>query len=168
MITARVAAPADAEAWRALRLDALRAYPSAFLTTYAEGAAASVADYAQRLEQENSFIVLDGSEAVGIAALIPLTQRFQTVHRGEIGAVYIAASHQGRGAAGALMTAIEAQAGALGIWQLELFVEARNTRAQSFYAKCGYVQAGRLPNAVVTPDGPADDLFLVKDLRRSG
>jgi len=165
MITARLAKTEDAAAWRTLRLEALQNYPTAFLTTYAEGAAATVDDYAQRLAQGNSFIAFDDETPIGVAALIPLSHRAQTAHRGEIGAVYVAASHHKSGAATILMTEIETQAKSRGIWQLELFVEASNKRAQAFYAKQGYVQAGRLPNAVVTPDGPADDLFLVKDLR---
>lgn len=165
MITAGRARAADAAAWRALRIDALTHYPTAFLTTAAEAQARDVASYADALEAGHSFIAFDGDTPIGIAALIPLTHRTQTRHRAEIGAVYIAPPHHGTGAARTLMQTIQDAAKDLGIWQLELFAEARNTRAITFYARLGYTKAGRLPNAVIGPNGPADDVFLTKDLR---
>ncbi|MEO0390759.1 MAG: GNAT family N-acetyltransferase [Pseudomonadota bacterium] len=164
MITARRALATDAAAWRRLRLDALRDYPTAFLTTYKEAADVSLRDYADWLENGHSFIAFDAANPIGVAALVPLTRRRQTRHRAEIGAVYIAPSHHGTPAASTLMHAMEAYARELGIWQLELFVEAANTRAQAFYHRQGFEIAGRLPNAVVGPNGAADDLFLVKFL----
>ncbi|MEO0938297.1 MAG: GNAT family N-acetyltransferase [Pseudomonadota bacterium] len=165
MITARRARAEDAAAWRALRIEALTHYPTAFLTTVAEAEARDVASYAEAIAAGHSFIAFDEETPIGIAALIPLTNRAQTRHRAEIGAVYIAESHHGTGAARILMQTIEDHAKGLGIWQLELFAEAQNTRAITFYERLGYSKAGRLPNAVIGPNGPADDVFLTKDLR---
>ncbi|MEL7097322.1 MAG: GNAT family N-acetyltransferase [Pseudomonadota bacterium] len=165
MITARRARAADAAAWRNLRIDALRAYPTAFLTTVEEAQARDVDAYAQMIEAGHSFIALDREAPIGIAALIPLTHSTQTRHRAEIGAVYIAPSHHGTGAARTLMLAMETHAKSIGIWQLELFAEATNTRALTFYERLGFLRQGRLPNAVVGANGPADDIFLTRDLR---
>jgi len=137
MITARWARAPDAGAWRALRINALRTFPTAFLTTAAEAEARDVASYAQMLEGGHSFIAHDGDAPVGIASLIPLTHRTQTRHRAEIGAVYVAPSYHGTGAARVLLQTTEAHAKGLGIWQLELFAEVQNTRALRFYEGLG-------------------------------
>ena len=165
MITARRALAADAAAWRALRIEAVSTYPTAFLTTAKEAEARDVSSYAEMLERGHSFIVIDGEVPIGIGSLIPLTNRTQTRHRAEIGAVYIATAYHGTGAARVLMDAMERYARDLGVWQLELFAEVANARAIGLYERLGFVQAGRLPNAVVGLNGPADDIFLTKDLR---
>ena len=155
---------ADAAQWRALRLEALVTAPKAFLTTYAEAEALPLQTIADRLEAGHTYGVARTADLVGIGSLIPMT-RTQTRHRGEVGAFFVQAAAQGTGAAGVLMHAIIAAAADLGIWQLELFVADSTPRANAFYTRHSFVEAGRLPNAVVTEDGPETDILMVRTRR---
>ena len=152
---------ADAQDWRALRLEALSTYPQAFLTTYDEAAAVPLEDIATRLEAGHTYAVFTAGRMVGIGSLIPL-MKAQTRHRAEIGAFFVQPVAQGSGAANALMQGIIEAASEQGIWQLELYVAASNARAIRFYARHGFVEVGRLPNATVSGAVIESDLILVR------
>lgn len=151
----------DAEDWKRLRLEALSLYPQAFLTTYAEAEAMPLATIAERLESGHTYGVLLNDALAGIGSLLPM-MRAQTRHRGEIGALFVQPGAQGTGAADALMTALMSAAQDLGIWQLELYAAASNPRAIRFYTRHGFVEVGRLPNAVVTERGAETDLIMIR------
>ena len=123
--------PQDAALWHSLRLEALATYPNAFLTTYDEAAQRPLADVARRLEAGYTFGAFDGDDLVGIASLVPQS-RAQTRHRGEISAFFVQPNAHGTGAASALMQAMIAAGLDIGVWQLELYVAASNTRAIAF------------------------------------
>ena len=152
---------ADAAIWRALRLEALKTYPQAFLTTYDEAAALPRDTIAARLDAGATFGVFVADRAVGIASLLP-QDRAQTRHRAEIGAFYVQPTVQGQGAADRLMSAVIEAGQRMGIWQLELFVAASNTRAIRFYARHGFDEAGRIPNATLAEGVSETDLILIR------
>lgn len=154
---------ADAQNWQTLRLEALSAYPDAFLTTYDEAAAVPIQTVAARLENGQTFGVFQHSALVGIGSLIHLTKA-QTRHRAELGAVFVQPAAQGTGAAVALMAGMEAAAMSLGIRQLELYVAASNTRAIAFYARAGFREVGRIPNATLSDGVSETDLIMVREM----
>ena len=160
---ARVLGPDDADAWAAVRLEALQLYPQNFLTTAAEFAARGVGDHRALLAQGKSW-GLFGGELAGIAGFIPAPQA-AAAHRAEIGAFYVRPSYHGSGAADALMRALIDHARAKGIWQLELYVADTNPRGQRFYARHGFTPEGRLPNAALIDGVMTTDIFMVADLR---
>lgn len=163
MITCRRLGAEDVAIWRPLRQEALRDFPSAFLTSLAEEVARSDAEVAGQLSLGCSYAAFDGDTAIGIAALLPL-RRMQTSHRGEIGAFFVTQSAHGTGAANALMAHLCDVAEEAGIWQLELFVARSNVRARRFYERNGFVSVGCLPNATFIDGEPVSDDFLIRHL----
>ncbi|MEM8592963.1 MAG: GNAT family N-acetyltransferase [Pseudomonadota bacterium] len=161
----RLLASEDAEAFRRVRLDALERFPSAFLTTAAEFRERSDASLAEGLGRGKSWGVFSEEVLIGIAALLPFPYA-AAAHRAEIGAFYVIPEHQGSGAAAALLQAMVDRAAELGIWQLELFVAEDNPRAERFYRRRGFTEAGRLPNAALVNGKMTSDIFMVRDLRR--
>ena len=161
MITCRALTEADLPQWRAMRLEALTLYPSAFLTHVDEEKARTDAQAAAFLAQGNSYAAFDGDDALGFSAMVTLPHR-RAQHRAEVSSFYVRPEAQGTGAAGAMMAHMEGLAIVKGVWQMELFVEQRNTRALAFYIRQGYVVVGRLPNAAIGPEGPDSDLFMTK------
>ncbi len=151
---------ADAEAWRDLRLDGLRRYPGAFLYTEAESARTPLENIVALLDAGATFGVWRDEQLIGIASLIQETAN-RARHRASIGAFYVVPEAQGSGAADALLSAVTDFAQASGIWQLELYVASNNERGIAFYARHGFEELGRLPNAIILPDGPIEDLFCV-------
>jgi ribosomal protein S18 acetylase RimI-like enzyme len=63
----------------------------------------------------------------------------------ELARFYVDQAHHGRGIAQALMTAVYANARALGGTRLWLGVWERNFRAIAFYRKCGFEKCGEHP-----------------------
>lgn len=164
VLTARALGPGDAADWRALRLEAIRDFPYAFLSSMEEVLAVPEAEIAVRLGRGGSYGVSQDGALIGMAGLVqPKYARAR--HRGEIGGFYIRPVAQGQGAADALMAYLFEAAAEQGIWQLELAVSARNPRAIRFYERHGFVRQGRIPNAIVGEDGPEDDWFYARDLR---
>ncbi|WP_299771520.1 hypothetical protein [uncultured Tateyamaria sp.] len=129
---------ADAEGWRALRLEALSTYPQAFLTTHDEAAAVSLDTIAERLENGHSFGVFTGSTLVGIGSLIPQTKA-QTKHRADLGAFFVQPGAQGSG-----------------------FVAASNARAIAFYMRAGFREVGQIPNATLSDGHAETDLIMIR------
>lgn len=158
---ARALTPDDAALWRHLRLEALRLYPQAFLTSYAEAEAKPLSEIAAALAPGNTFGVFDQDVCCGIASLIPF-QRKQMAHRAEIGAFFVDPSAQGHGAADTLMRGILERAKLLGRWQTELFVAKTNARAIAFYTRHGFRKMGTLPNATIIDGKVMDDLFCTR------
>lgn len=154
----------DQHAWRALRLEGLELFPNAFLTTLEEARQRDPQAEREMLAQGNFFGVFDGREMVAMAAC-RVMQMAACAHRVEIGPFYVTPSHQGGGVADVLMTALADHARKAGAWQLELFVADDNPRAQRFYARHGFWEVGRLPNAALVGGVMTSDIFMVADLR---
>ena len=154
----------DAAAFRALRLEALETYPTAFLTTAAEFRVRSLDSIADQLEHGRTWAAYSDGVPVGIAALLPISYA-AAAHRAEIGAFFVTPAAQGTGAGDALVLGLKNAALDQGVWQLELFVADTNLRAQRFYERHGFETVGRLPNAARVGDVMTSDLFMVCDLR---
>lgn len=164
MIEVRALTSADLDLWRALRNEGARLYPEAFIVSYEEAVAQPEELDARLLDQGGRFAAFDGTHPIGIAALRPEVFA-RCRHRGSIGPFYVTTAAQSGGAGRALMAVLIDHAQARGVWQLELSVAADNARAIRFYESCGFKRQGRLPNAVILPDGAQDDMFYTLDLR---
>jgi ribosomal protein S18 acetylase RimI-like enzyme len=168
MFRARALRSSEAEVWRALRLDALRLFPTAFLTTVEEAANTPIERIRERLTHGHTFgVFTDMTEQTccGVGSLIPLAYA-QCAHRAEIGAFFVAPEHHGTPAADTLIKALLDHATQLGRWQVELHVAESNTRAHAFYERHGFEDMGRLPNATITDGKPIDDVFCVRIARQ--
>ena len=160
----RVLTPADQPAWRALRLEALDAFPFAFLTTVEEQRTRAASEDRKFLANGNwRGLFSSADDLIGMAALIPFSATAAR-HRMQLGAVYISQPHWGSGAAQKLVDDVEAEAKRKGALQLELSVSSENPRAIRFYERNGFERVGVEPRAIIVDGRGVDDFAYVKFL----
>ena len=108
---------------------------------------------------------LDG-EYIGNASFETAGRSRRNRHRADIGiALYLDYTGMGIGTKlfGLILETIEK----CGFESAELTVVGGNDRAKHLYEKFGFVETGRIPKANRYDDGTyADDIFMVKDLRK--
>lgn len=129
---------ADAAAWRALRLEALRDHPTAFLASHEEASRLDVAAFAAALPVPPSVLFglfVDGGLA-GSAGLM-VREAAKVRHKGLVWGFYLAPSARGRGLGRRLLAHLIARAPAeVGLLQLNCLVG--NESARRLYAALGF------------------------------
>ncbi|RFB91436.1 GNAT family N-acetyltransferase [Rhizobium leguminosarum bv. trifolii] len=161
-VTIRHIQAGEVEAFRRIRLEALRTEPSSFASRYEDWAALSLEEWRSRLS-EPVFIAFQDNEPVGIMGL--LRQRSSKMaHRATIIMVYIGRSLRGTGLAGRLLNVVSDHARHIGIRQLELFVSAENPAAIRFYQRQGFSEVGRIPAGVLEEGREIDDVIMARRL----
>jgi len=140
---------ADASAYRALRLRALREYPEAFTSSYEEDAVQPTAFAAQRLASPDfaAWGAFQGEELYGIVGL-ERERRSKNRHKAAVVGMYVAPEAARQGAGRALLQALLAHARAAGIESLVLTVTEGNAAAQQLYAAAGFRSIGIEPDAI--------------------
>lgn len=93
-------------------------------------------------------VATEDSRVIGNILIMP-SRYFPTgqSHRAELADIVVAPSHQGTGLLKRLVDAAAQHARKAGITQLETSAWESNPRAVGAYAKVGFVEWGRLPNA---------------------
>ncbi|SIN78009.1 GNAT family N-acetyltransferase [Vannielia litorea] len=162
-LTVRRLVPAEAGAYRALRLEALRSCPEAFGTSLEEARAVPMLEQANRLQYNTNFGAFVDGALVGILTYVA-EEGEKVGHRAWLMGVYVQPAHQGGGAARALLAAALAEAGADGIAQLELHVSEAAPRARAFYLREGFVEVGRSPRALRVDNRYLDELHMLRRL----
>lgn len=135
--TYSVLVPEHAELWQQLRLEGARDFPSGFLVTIEETAAASPDRCRKILGGGSIRGVFAEEKLVGFCGYRP-QQLTRIRHRGEIGPFFVTRGYQGSGAAKVLMAGVIEEAKSNGLAQLELFVDTENLRAMAFYEGQGF------------------------------
>lgn len=158
-INIRVATPDDVEVWRRLRRDGIARFPSAFIPSLEEHDASPAKDDVARLARGDRFLAFRGETPVGLVGMNRHAGRSD--HRGEIGPMYVVPDAQQAGVATLLLRHVLEYARQVGIWQPELAVNEDNNRAIALYKKHGFIEVGRIPNAVMGADGPEHDLLMI-------
>lgn len=138
----RDAAPSDAEAWRAIVLEAARE-ASQIVTVPEE--VWSAEELAKRIAElppaRTVFLVAErDGRVVGVLGL-SRGDRFASSHTAELG-LTVAAHARGTGVGTALLRAAEERARAWGVRKLCLGVFADNGRARRLYARLGFAEEG--------------------------
>jgi len=153
----------DYQVFRAIRLESLSRHPSSFLTTLDEEQARPKSATVEWLA---SGAVLGAFEAKHLCAILSVDpERHPAMsHRGWIHAVYVRPDWRGGPVASGLFEYAASKARADGLLQLELYVEAENTRAIRFYERAGFELCGRIPRAIRFADGFQDDLHYCRRL----
>jgi len=152
----------EMDAFKRIRLEALRAEPSSFASSYEDWEGLSDEEWRQRLA-DPVFIVFQDGEPVGITGL--LRQRpSKLTHRATIVMVYLRQNLRGTGLAGILLGAVADYARDIGIRQLELTVSAENPAAIHFYRREGFSEFGRIPGGTVRGGREVDDVLMVRRL----
>ena len=155
--------PADAPAYRALRLAALRESPSAYGSSAEEEEALPLALFEDRLAagaERAVFGAFDGTTLVGLTGLVrePKAKR---AHTASVFGVYVAPQARGQHTGRRLMQAtIDAARSLPGLLQLRLCVNADNTAAIRLYASLGFETFGREIDAVNVDGRFHDELHM--------
>ncbi len=163
-MTVRQLTTADAAAFRALRLRALKEHPEAFTSSFEEDMPKPL-DVTQRRiapESGNAFwgAFVDGAMC-GIIGLAR-EQRIKNRHKGDVVSMYVAPEFGRRGLAAALLDALIDYA--RDVWHLEqlvLTVTATNAGAIALYRAKGFASFGREPRAIQVDGDYFDKEHLV-------
>lgn len=137
-IVVREALPDDWEAWRDLRLRALRDSPDAFGSTYEREVAFTEADWRDRLSGRSGTYMLAwvGGSPVGIGGGYLADDEWLQVI-----AMWTEPGLRGHGVGHAVLTSVVAWAGSRGL-RVRLDVERGNVAARQSYERAGFVATG--------------------------
>jgi RimJ/RimL family protein N-acetyltransferase len=167
VITLRQLGRADAAEYRTFRLEALRATPTAFTSTYAEDRNQPLEWTVDRLTgvgrpDDVTLGAFDGDLLVGIAGLT-IEPRRQVRHKAILFGMAVAPAAKGQGVGKALVSRIVELAESIdGLQQIVLTVSEGNMAAERLYRACGFEQWGREPAAVVVDGQPVAKLHLIR------
>lgn len=163
-ITIRPLTPADAAAFKALRLQGLQEIPSAFGSSYEEECDTPVEELARRFAPQAGrarFGAFDGEHLVGIAG-IGQEEKRKLAHRVNLWGMYVAPAYRGRGVAQQLIqAAIDAATALSGARQLHLSVNTQNKNALRLYLRTGFQIYGQDHGALLI-DGVLHDEYLMQ------
>jgi ribosomal protein S18 acetylase RimI-like enzyme len=156
----RPLAPADYEALRDIRLEALRLHPEFFAADLAQEEAAPREWWLARLA---GAVTLGGFLDERLLGLLVVARpsRPKLAHTGELGAMYVRAQARGSGLADALMRAAIDLA-SREMEQLKLTVNAQNARAVRFYERHGFRAIGRIPRSLLVDGRHYDELLMLR------
>lgn len=141
----RALTPEDATAFQALRLRALKECPEAFASSYEEEFGTPQVEIERRLKpkpdsaifgafQEEKLVALTGVQRESMAKL---------AHKAFIWGVYVAPEARGSGVGSKVVShALNYASETLGVRQVNLGVNTKNTAAVALYRKLGFAQYG--------------------------
>lgn len=167
IITFRPAQETDAQAYRALRLEALQNNPEAFSADYATNEKRPMSFWQDRLRAIGSnnmfYFALDNNDLVGTCGIYrgdsPKTQ-----HSATIVGVYVQPKWRGFKIAEGLINGCIEWASNSGVKIVKLGVVTTNTAAIRCYARCGFKVYGIEPQAIFVNDIMYDELLMVRDI----
>jgi RimJ/RimL family protein N-acetyltransferase len=161
----RLLGPDDADAFRRIRLEALRAEPAAYASRAEDWEALPNEEWCRRLTENPVFVAFDKDEPVGIMGLFR-QRSSKMAHRATIVMVYVRESMRGTGLAAALLASVTEHARNSGIRQLELAVSVENQAAIRFYQRAGFAEIGRIPGALLHDGREIDEIMMARRIQR--
>lgn len=162
----RLLTPADASAYRELRLEALRRHPEAFGASLEDEAARSPEALAERLGAGPTnclFGAFSGPDLVGTAGFVIPNPSAKSRHKGLLVGVYVSPEHRGRATGLALVRTVIEHAKAH-VVLLQAAVGADNAPARRLYDGLGFRQYGLETRALRVGGSYVDEALLVLDL----
>jgi ribosomal protein S18 acetylase RimI-like enzyme len=164
----RALEPADAGAFKALRLHAIDNSPTSIWPTRGEEEARTLEEVEQRIRStmlQTVFGAFAGASLVGIAG-IRREALTQVTHKATVWGVVVEPTHRGNGIARTLVTAAIAHASEnWNIAQAHLCVNAENAPAKKLYAAIGFSTFGVEPRAMQVAGRFYDEEHMVLKLR---
>jgi len=152
---------ADAEALRALRVEAFTAHPREFRSTPEDEAARPLAELAANLARDQVLGLFDGETLVGVAGLA-IEPRAKLAHKAMIWGVYVRGAYRGQGGAERLLQALLAEAQGK-VEAVHLTASDGNGPALRLYTRLGFVLWATEPRALKLADGTyVDELAMVR------
>lgn len=163
----------QAEAFWALRLEALRTHPEAFGASYEDSVHTPLSEVETRIHDEEGNYILgactqDG-ELVGIAGF-RREQATKASHKGSIWGVYVSPAYRGQRIANHLIQEVlDRGEGMQGLKQINLSVVTTNQAALKLYKKLGFETYGVEKNALeYQGQGYDNELLQIKVERDHG
>lgn len=138
---------AHTDAFRALRLEALRLFPDFYGTDYGDAVATTLSTYARRIECGLLLGAFHMEQLVGCLAF-DREDGVKLEHRGWITSVFVKPTEQRKGIASRMVERALSDPDAKGITQVELYVSEANTTGRLFYERRGFKVVGRAPRAL--------------------
>ena len=158
----------DAQAFRTLRLAALKQCPTAFTADYETNRRQPLEYFAAQIQtSQDNFIVgaFQSLTLVGMAGFYR-SEGPKLRHKGNIWSMYVSPDLRGSGLGRQILQEIISRARALdGMVQVHLSVVADNLRARTLYLGSGFESVGREPRAIQVEGTYYDDELMVLLLR---
>jgi len=165
VITIRRLVPTDATACKALRLQGLQEYPTAFGSSYEEESVQPVAiteGFLAPGSGRNMFGAFDGEQLIGMAG-IGRENGIKLMHKAFLRGVYVAPAYRGCGIAQRLIAhALQFAATLSGVRQVTLTVNANNANAIKLYEGLGFIPYGCEPDALMVDGQMYDEILMVR------
>lgn len=154
---------ADAEAYRALRLEALSAHPDAYGDSAGEAERRPISWWETQLKDRVFFgAYVEGRLCGAVNMFREDTEVMQ--HRAWLLGMYVAPNARGSGMADVLVEQLFAHAVETGVLHLYLGVAAHNETALRFYERHGFSTYGREPRSLRHGDLFIDEFLMAKAL----
>ena len=163
MVQVRFLSGADAAAFQACRLEALRRHPCAFAAAFDEEAGRSLDEVAARLEQGAAFGAFMDGALVGTAGFATPALA-KKCHKGVLWGVYVRAAARGRGVGRLLVLQVIEHARGQ-VEQLHATVVTTGEAARQLYRHLGFQVYGLEPRGLKVGDRYFDQELMVLLLR---
>jgi GNAT superfamily N-acetyltransferase len=154
------------DAYRRLRLEAVRAVPTAYSSGYETEASAKARKYRDGLSGSAENYVLgawSGEELVGIVGFVREVEP-RRMHVGLVWGMYVKPQYRGRGVGRQLLRTIAERARALEVHHLLVTVVSDNEGAAGFYRALGFTPWGTEPAALRIDDAFYDEIHMLLQL----
>lgn len=161
MVEVRRLGAEDAEAYRALRLEALQRHPEAFGSSYEEEEPRQIERWQENLAAEDVVTLgaFEGTELIAIGTLVP-SSNAKSVHKASIYSVYTRADRRGRGLCTRIMQELLSEGRRRCRTSFRLCVAEPNLTARRLYERMGFTAYGIEPDATRV-DGKQIGLFMM-------
>lgn len=157
-VAIRLLGAADVDAWRALRLEGLRAHPDAFGAHADDEANWPLTDWRDRLAQRATLGAFIDGALVGTAALA-IAPGTKNRHRGVLVGMYVAPQARGQHVGHALVHAVLDLARER-VEVVRLSVAIGNSPAIALYLACGFRPYAVDPDAIRVDGRIVDDILM--------
>jgi ribosomal protein S18 acetylase RimI-like enzyme len=155
----------DVDAFRRVRLQALRLHPEAFGSAYEDEVQLDRAQFAERLAAARftRFGGFAGDDLVGMAGL-QVRAGAKERHKGHLFSMYVDAAHRRSGLSEQLVKAVISGARDAGVVLVHLSVTSSNTNAKRFYRRMGFTVYGVERRSLKVGDRFNDEDLMVLHL----
>ena len=163
----RTLGASDAEAYRALMLEAYGAYPQAFTSSVAERAAMPLSWWQKRLDTPLDRLLgaFHGDALAGIVGLA-FEPREKARHKATLFGMYVNQAYQHNGLGRRLVeAALDEARQHPRLKVIQLTVTAGNAAAFALYQRCGFIQYGLEPLAVRVGVEYFDKIHMWRELQ---